>query len=151
MEKEETLELVRVLLVPILQDTGAQLIGMELISVGNRSILRICLDKEGGIKLDECAYISRTLGDILDVEDPIEGRYTLEVSSPGLDRPLECRSDFVRTVGKKIDVSTGSGKLSGTLIGYNEDSITLKERSDGGEVKIMFEDVVKAKLSLDMQ
>jgi len=73
---------------PAVEGVGKELLGIEYISAGNNSILRLFIDHENGINVDDCAEVSRQVGAILDVEDPIGPEYNLEVSSPGLDRPL---------------------------------------------------------------
>jgi ribosome maturation factor RimP len=89
---------------PVLEEMGFELVDVEYGSDRGRRILRIYADSEEGITLDECASISREVGDLIDVEDIIEHKYTLEVSSPGLNRPLKKERDFLWALGKKIKV-----------------------------------------------
>ena len=89
---------------PAVEETGKELLGVEFISAGNNSILRLFIDHENGINVDDCAEVSRQVGAILDVEDPISSEYNLEVSSPGLDRPLFELAHFQEVVGETINV-----------------------------------------------
>jgi len=103
-------------------------------------ILRLFIDKEGGITLDDCAHVSRQLSARLDAEDPIDGRYTLEVSSPGLDRPLSRERDFERFAGQRVRVTTespidGQRNFIGRLEGLVAGAVHLV-LEDGREVRI---------------
>jgi ribosome maturation factor RimP len=109
--------------------------GMELVDLvyrreGGRWVLRMFIDKEGGVTIKDCADISRQLGDLLDVNDFIPQAYVLEVSSPGLNRPLRKREDFSRFAGRKIEVRLnlaleGRKKIVGTLIGVEGNEVTV--------------------------
>ena len=89
---------------PILYEMGFELVDIEFLSEYGRSVLRIYVDKEGGITLDECARVSREVGDLIDVKNIIKHEYVLEVSSPGLNRPLKKEQDFLRAIDKKIKI-----------------------------------------------
>lgn len=91
---------------PILEEGKLELVDAEYVKNGRDFVLRLFIDKEGGVTLDDCAEVSHELSAILDVEDVIESNYTLEVSSPGLDRPLKKTSDFERFSGRLIKVKT---------------------------------------------
>ena len=97
------------LLEPVVLDHGAVLVGLELSGPGNNQNIRILVDKDPGITLAQCEAISREVADILDVEDPVPGRYRLEVTSPGLDRPLQSDQDFERAVSRLLKVALSSG------------------------------------------
>ena len=84
---------------PAVEETGLELLGIEFVSAGKHSTLRVYIDHENGITVDNCADVSRQISAILDVEDPISTEYNLEVSSPGLDRPLFEKSHFEAVVG----------------------------------------------------
>ena len=86
---------------PAVEETGKELLGVEYISAGNHSVLRLFIDHENGIDVDDCAEVSRQVGAILDVEDPISSEYSLEVSSPGLDRPLFEKRNLKRLLMKQ--------------------------------------------------
>ena len=83
---------------------GLELVDVVLMGRAGKSLLKVIIDKEGGVSLNDCETVSRELEALLDVEDPIPGAYTLEVSSPGLDRPLKRLEDFVRQKGKKARI-----------------------------------------------
>jgi ribosome maturation factor RimP len=102
----ETIEKIEGIVVPILGERLLELVEVEFRPSGKRWLLRIYIDREGGVTIDDCEYVSRELSRVLDVEDPIEHPYTLEVSSPGLTRPLKRREDFVRSRGKKCRIIT---------------------------------------------
>ena len=97
-------ETIRKLAEPVLEAEGMELIDVECIKMKSRWLVRIYLDKEGGVTLDDCTEASNQMGDILDVHDVPPGAYTLEVSSPGLDRPLVRDKDFMKYKGCKVDI-----------------------------------------------
>lgn len=89
---------------PVLNEMGFELVDIEYLSQYGRWVLRIYADKEGGITLDECARVSREVGDLMDVKDLIPHEYVLEVSSPGLNRPLKKEKDFEKAIGKNVKI-----------------------------------------------
>jgi len=91
---------------PLINELGMTLDNFELASSKSRLILRVFIDKKEGVTIDDCELVSREIGSLLDVEDPIQGAYNLEVSSPGLDRPLKRPEDFKRASGKTARVVT---------------------------------------------
>ena len=97
---------------PILEDMGFELVDVEYLSEGGRWILRIYADREGGITLDDCAGISREISDLLDIKDIFTQPYVLEVSSPGLNRPLRKERDFVNAIGENVKIRMAS-RLAG--------------------------------------
>lgn len=96
----------REIIVPVIGDMGFELDNIELMKMGNRLLLRVFIDKEGGVTIDDCEKVSRQIEAYLDVEDPIPSAYILEVSSPGLDRPLRRPQDFKKFCGKVVRVVT---------------------------------------------
>jgi ribosome maturation factor RimP len=104
--KDEILNKVREIAAPLAAQEGLELIDVELGGSGGRQILRLFIDKSGGVSLDDCSSISRAVSAALDVEDPIQGAYDLEVSSPGLDRPLKTPEHFQKFAGKRVRVKT---------------------------------------------
>jgi ribosome maturation factor RimP len=132
---------------------GVEVDDVELLGEGRRKLLRVTIDKEGGVTLEDCGAFSRDFGALLDVEDPLEGAYTLEVSSPGLDRPLRRLKDFVKYKGKLVRVATkrkvdGKNFLVGRIEAVEGDRIVLvdgKKRLD-----IPFEDISKARLEIEL-
>ena len=143
---------------PILDSKQLELVDIEFVRMGKDAVLRLFIDKEGGIALDDCAGVSHELSAILDVEEIITCNYTLEVSSPGLDRPLKKPEDYLRYVGRLVKVRTydqfpdDSGNkrktFSGTLDGLVDGAIriTLKE---GQTASIPLERVAKANLEFE--
>ena len=94
------------LITPFVEDKGFELVDVEYVKEGGNWYLRAYIDKPGGITVDDCEVISRSLSDKLDEEDFIEGAYILEVSSPGLGRPLKKEKDFVRNMGQEVELRT---------------------------------------------
>ena len=115
---------------PLVEAEGFELIYAECLKMKSRWMVRIFLDKEGGVTLDDCAEISNQLGDILDVHDVPPGQYTLEVSSPGLDRPLKSMVDFKYRIGETIRVEfedADKKKLTAEIIGVKDNEVELKD------------------------
>ena len=98
-------KVIKNLVLPILEDRGVDLIDIELKGGSGSQLLRFIVDIEGGITLDQCVELSREISDLLDTQDLIAGRYRLEVSSPGLDRPLKTERDFKRNLGRKVRIN----------------------------------------------
>lgn len=103
---EALLVRVRGLTEPVIADAGMELVDLEYVSGGGAAILRFLIDKPSGVTLDDCVRINKRVADVLDIEDPIPHRYTLEVCSPGMDRPLKTGRDFERVVGKLVKIIT---------------------------------------------
>ena len=137
------------LLGPTIEALGYELVGVEMTSGGGT--LRVYIDREEGISVDDCARASREVSAVLDVEDPIRGAYTLEVSSPGVDRPLFSEADFKRFVGSQVrlQMSTprpvdGRRRFDGRLVEVTNGELVV---ADGdAEHRLAFADVAKAKL-----
>jgi len=131
--KDEILNKVREIAAPLAAQEGLELIDVELGGPGGRQILRLFIDKSGGVSLDDCSSISRAVSAALDVEDPIQGAYDLEVSSPGLDRPLRTPEHFQKFAGKRVRVKTfgplpeceNRKTFVGILQGYDNETIVL--------------------------
>jgi ribosome maturation factor RimP len=118
------------LVMPVLEKNNFELVDVEYKKEGSHWYLRVYIDKEGGITLDDCQLVSEYLSDRLDEVDPIEHSYILEVSSPGLDRPLKKPRDFERNIGKEIEISLYSPidkrkKFEGELIEFTGDKIII--------------------------
>lgn len=106
MERNEVHETVAHLVDPITREKGLELVEVEYQPRGRRSVLRLYVDRPGGISLDDLATLSREIGDVLDAHDAVPGTYTLECSSPGVNRPLRSADDFLRHVGKRAKIRT---------------------------------------------
>lgn len=134
---------------PAVEEVGKELLGIEYISAGNNSVLRLFIDHENGIDVDDCAEVSRQVGAILDVEDPINSEFNLEVSSPGLDRPLFDKPHYEAVIGEIIEVKlsiplNGRRKFKGVLVAIEND--TLIVTVDGEDYDLVFGNIVKANL-----
>jgi len=144
---------------PIIQERQLELVDMEYVKAGRDFVLRLFIDKDGGVTLDDCAEVSHELSAILDVEDFIANNYTLEVSSPGLDRPLKKESDYERYAGRLIKVRTfepfldNSGNkrktFLGTLTGLTDGAICMT-LNEGQTAAIPLERVAKANLEFEI-
>ena len=120
---------------PVVDEHGFELVDVEYVKEGSNWYLRAYIDKEGGIAVDDCEVISRILSDWLDKTDFIEDSYILEVSSPGLGRPLKKEKDYVRNMGKKIEIRTYRAidrckEFTGILKAYDDTSVTIADEND---------------------
>jgi len=127
------------LLQPVVEAMGYELVGIEFRGGGYGALLRIYIDHENGITVDDCSRVSHQISGVLDVEDPLQGRYTLEVSSPGLDRPLFNLGQFQRFIGSEIKVLLreaidGRRRMKGVLKAVQDDAIVLV--AEEGEIVI---------------
>lgn len=138
MAKREQYEArVEAWITPVLEQHQFELVDVEYVREVGVWYLRCYIDKEGGITVDDCEVISRLLGEWLDKEDFIEDSYILEVSSPGLGRPLKKEKDFARSIGKDVEIRLYKAidkqkEFTGTLTSYDADSVTLT-MEDGSE------------------
>ena len=137
------------LLRPAVEMTGVELLGLEFISAGNNSVLRLYIDHENGIDVDNCAEVSRQVSAILDVEDPISSEYNLEVSSPGVDKPLFTNAHFQAVVGETVEVKlgmpqNGRRKFKGKLEAVEGDNLIVVV--DGEDYELPLGNVDKANL-----
>ena len=152
MSKRETYEQkTEELLLPILERECFELWDVEYVKEGSEYYLRAYIDKEGGITIDDCVSVSRELSDLLDEKDFIEEAYILEVSSPGLNRTLKKEKEFLRCIGRDVDVKTykpvdGMKDFTGILRSYDAGDITI-ETADGEKV-FAKEDVAIVKLAI---
>jgi ribosome maturation factor RimP len=118
------------LIAPVVESLGCIYWGLEYMSQGRHSTLRIFIDGENGVSLEDCANVSRQVGSVMDVEDPITGEYTLEVSSPGTDRPLYTLEHYTRYVGEQVAIRLrvpfeGRRKFAGLLSGVEGDDVRV--------------------------
>jgi ribosome maturation factor RimP len=141
---------------PLALAAGLELIDVQFRPEGGRTVLRLLLDRpEGGITLDELTRVSRELGDVLDAHDAVPGRYHLECSSPGLNRPLLRAAHFARAVGQRVRVQArqpiaGRRHFRGTLAAATGDAITLLD-ADAGEVTLPLTAIEKANVDYDFR
>jgi ribosome maturation factor RimP len=133
---------------PILAEQGLELVDVELRREGRGQMLRLLVDRAGGVDLEGLSWLSRELSVRLDVEEPIAGPYTLEVSSPGINRPLRKPQHFVRYIGKKVRLRShvplnGQRNFSGTLVTVTAGGVTVRSEN-GAETYVEFSNVEKA-------
>lgn len=156
--REETAERAWKLLEPILVRDGYEIVEVEWSHEAGGRVLRIYVDRPGGVTVDDCREVSRTVEPILDVEDLVEGSYHLEVSSPGLDRPLRKPADFARHAGQRVTVrtsrpvETGTGprrNWSGILKGFADGMVEVDV--DGRLHRIPHDQIAKAHLEYDFE
>jgi ribosome maturation factor RimP len=141
------------LIEPIVSGLGYELVGIEFLPQGGRGLLRIYLDAEQGIGIADCEKVSYQVSGMLDVEDPIAGEYTLEVSSPGVDRPLFKLDDFRRFVGAQVKLQlarsvAGRSRYTGILRGVAQQQVTVE--IDGEVHGFAYEDIDRARLVGEM-
>ena len=150
----EVKEKIRQLAEPVVTSEGMELIHVECIKMHTRWIIRLFLDREGGITLDDCANVSDQLGDIFDIREVINGSYTLEVSSPGFDRPISRDVDFLKYKNSKVKIKTvvkveGVKNFNGVLVDYIEEAGRQFVLVDvaGKIYRIPRQDILKANLA----
>ena len=141
------------LLEPIVTGFGFELVDVEYVKEGGTWYLRAYIDKPGGINVDDCEVVSRRLSDILDEKDYIEEAYILEVSSPGLGRPLKKEKDFKRSLGEEVDVRTyrmieKQKEFTGLLKDYDDATVTI-EMEDGTLKTFEKSDIALIRLAFD--
>lgn len=137
----------------IIADSDLELVDVEYVKEQTGWVLRVFLDKPEGIDLEDCRKVSEMLDQKLDERDPIPGSYSLEVSSPGLERPLKKAADYERFAGKKIQLRTYSGihgrkRFEGMLEGLQGDNVLLNW--EGETIEIPLELIAKANLALEL-
>ena len=150
---EEYVSRTEALLEPIIKANRFELVDVEYVKEGGTWYLRAYIDKPGGITVDDCEVVNRELGDLLDRDDFIEGSYVLEVSSPGLDRPLRKEKDFVRNLGKEVEIRTyrmidGGKDFHGLLRAWDKDTVTIED-ADGAEKVFPRGDIALIRLWFD--
>ena len=141
------------LITPILDRRNFELVDVEYVKEGSTWYFRVYIDKEGGITSDDCADVSREMNEILDREDYVEGSYTFEVSSPGLGRPLKKEKDYIRSMGKELEIRTYRAidrekEFYGILKAYDADTVTI-EQEDGKEMVFEKSNIALIRLAFD--
>ena len=141
------------ILIPMTEELGFELVDVEYVKEGSSWYLRAYIDKPGGININDCETVSRRLSDILDEKDYIDEAYILEVSSPGLGRPLRKEKDFKRSLGEEVEIRTyrmidKQKEFTGILKDYDEKTVTIE--LDGGTVRIFEKsDIALIRLAFD--
>jgi ribosome maturation factor RimP len=136
-------------------DHGLELVHTEVAGPDNSPIVRVFIDKPGGVTHKDCSEVSTQIGTVLDVEDFIHATYTLEVSSPGLERGLYKPADYERFTGSKAKIKTrvaigNQRNFRGTILGVADNKVVFEDRTNG-RAEIPFESIVKANLEVDVQ
>lgn len=141
---------------PIVEQSGLELVDVEYQKEGEQYVLRVFIERPGGgVDLDDCQEVSRKLSERLDIEDPIDSSYILEVSSPGIDRPLRKDSDFERFAGRNIDISgyrplyKKEKKLTAELVGLKDDNVIVI--IDDEEVEIPRDSISSIRLAVEFE
>jgi ribosome maturation factor RimP len=135
---------------PVVTGLGYELVGIEHHAGRGRPLVRVYIDAEEGITVDACAQVSRQLSAVFDVEEPISGPYTLEVSSPGIDRPLFTREQFHRFRGEEVQLKltrlvAGQRRMKGKLLEVSEQAVVLEQ--EGEACELPFDDIESARLA----
>jgi ribosome maturation factor RimP len=136
-------------------DHGVELVHAEVAGPEGRPAVRVFIDKPGGVTHDDCSGVSTQLGTVLDVEDFIHSPYTLEVSSPGIERGLYKRADYERFAGSQAKIKArtpvkGQRNFRGRIIGVEDDNVILEDRTSG-RAKIPIDGIAKANLEVDVE
>lgn len=134
---------------PVISGMGYELIEIEHNPNPKHGILRLYIDKEDGVNIDDCSAVSRQISALIDVEDPIRGQFNLEVSSPGLDRPLKRLKDFQRFSGEMVKIKTsmpldGQRNFTGRLVGADAQSVVIE--TDTEELTLPMTAIDKARI-----
>lgn len=153
MSKKETYEQkAEALILPIVEAQGFELVDVEYVKEGSNYYLRAYIDKPQGITVDDCEVVSRAFSQKLDEEDFIEEAYIMEVSSPGLGRPLKKEKDYKRSMGKELEIRTYRAvnrekEFYGILTAYDENSVTID--CEGEEMTFLKSDIALIRLAFD--
>lgn len=153
MSKRDTYEnRTEQLLLPLMEEKRFELVDVEYVKEGSNWYLRAYIDKPGGITIDDCELVSRALSDLLDKEDFIEDSYILEVSSPGLLRPIKKDKDFERNMGKEVEIRCykmidKQKEFTGTLTAYDGESVTIQTGEK--EMKFARKDIALIRPAVD--
>lgn len=154
MDRGAIIKKAEAMLEPLLETEGLSLVDCSLKWEQGGLILRVLIDRKQGVTLDDCTLVSREFGQLLDVENIIPTSYRLEVSSPGLDRPLKKEADFITYTGKRVRIKTrdpvaGRRNFKGDLIGCAEGKVTV--RVEGNEVFVIpLSAILKANLEVEL-
>ena len=150
--EDQLAERLAALVAPVVEGHQAELVDVEVAGVRNSRVIRVLVHKEPGISVDLCAAISREVGDLLDIEDPVDGHFRLEVTSPGLGRPLRTDKDLARAAGRTVKVVLTTGHTcSGLLVRWDDVSITVASADkSGAEHTLAREAIAKATITPEL-
>ncbi len=152
MRDEALAERIRTLLLPTLEHLRYQLYDLKVGHHGNHTILQVFIDRPEGVSLDDCQRVSEAIGGLLDQADPLPSAYTLEVSSPGIDRPLRTPAEYERALNKKVNVRYRAGGgdriVEGRLMAVAPDAIELRLRDDA-QLTIPLADVLTSRQAVE--
>ncbi|MDY0405847.1 ribosome maturation factor RimP [Virgibacillus sp. 179-BFC.A HS] len=145
----------RELVLPILENKGLELVDISYTKEGKNYYLRVFIDKEGGVDIADCGEVSEELSEKLDESDPIKEPYFLEVSSPGVERPLKTKEDFAKNIGKNVYLKLyepvdGNKEYEGKLQSFTDSIavIAYREKTRTKEAEIPFEKIAKARIAV---
>lgn len=152
MSKQKIEPIVQSYLEPMMEEYNFELVDLEYVKEGTNWYLRVFIDKEGGVTIDDCELLSRSLEEKLDEEDPIENAYILEVSSPGLDRPLKKESDFERYKGEIVDIKlykpfNKKKEYRGELQGLENNTVIIIDE-EGNTISFSRNDIAIVRLAI---
>lgn len=132
----------------LVKECGVNLYDTEIVNENEKAIYRVYITKSNGVNLDDCEKVSKLLSPILDVEPPINGKYILEVSSPGLERKLTKKEHFFNSIGEKVKLTTNNNeKFKGEVIKFADDVLCLQDLNEIFNIK--FDDIKKAKTYIE--
>ena len=141
---------IRESIIPVLDDLNVELVDFALHGVSRNQVLRVFIDTETGVSVDECKRVSRAISDVLDIEDIIPNRYRLEVSSPGIDRPLKTERDFRRNLNRNVQIVYQADEtqypLQGKITAVHAGNVILETKQKTAEIPIQA--IEKAKIVL---
>ncbi len=142
-------ELLHDMILPIVASLNCELWGLEYLTQGRYTTLRVFIDGPSGVSLEDCEKISRQISSVMDVEDPIDGEYTLEVSSPGMDRPLYKADHYARYLGETVNVRLrmardGRRRFKGNIVAVENDDVRINV--DGAEITLPIDAIDKANI-----
>lgn len=153
---QQVVDRVQTIALPIVRALGLELVEVTCSGQGPRTLFRVFIDKPGGVNISDCEQVHKSLGYALDIEDPIPHAYTLEVSSPGLDRPFRSREEYKKSIGKPVQVRLkrpyeGQWVLTGQLLSVDEPGIMLgvREKRSKRAMRVSWDDVSQARREVE--
>jgi ribosome maturation factor RimP len=139
----------RAIVEPIVESAGVELLEIEAKGHPGSRVVRVIIDGDDGVTIAQCAELSRNIGATFDEDDPIPGRYTLQVTSPGADRPLTTHRDFARNVGRHVRIRMSTQDMpdvEGVVVSADENAVLVE--ADGDEIEVALSDVEDARVQL---